>query len=188
MRWRGGLVRWVVNIERISAVTLKVARMRNAVRFYRDVLGMEIIYGGEDDCFSSLRTKQGKGPILNLEQGPPAVSWADCLLRYGRGCDLGHTCRKKVFIRRVRRTLHGANDISICPIRMGMSCRLRVRYDTRHECREAPGSRDGPGKEVPMAYYKIRFEVWCDWSPEESDLEEIAQNISAGEAICTKRV
>jgi hypothetical protein len=28
-----------------------------------------------------------------------------------------------------------------------------------------------------MAYYKIRFEVWCDWSPEESDLEEIAQNI-----------
>jgi hypothetical protein len=39
-----------------------------------------------------------------------------------------------------------------------------------------------------MAYYKIRFEVWCDWNPEESDLEEIAQNISAGEAICTKRV
>jgi hypothetical protein len=39
-----------------------------------------------------------------------------------------------------------------------------------------------------MAYYKIRFEVWCDWNPEESDLEEIAQNICAGEAICTKRV
>ena len=39
-----------------------------------------------------------------------------------------------------------------------------------------------------MAYYKIRFEVWCDWNPEESDLEEIAQNIGAGEAICTKRV
>jgi catechol 2,3-dioxygenase-like lactoylglutathione lyase family enzyme len=75
MRLRGGLVRWVVNIERISAVTLKVASMRNAVQFYRDVLGMDIIYGGEEDCFSSLRTKQGKGPILNLEQGPPAVSW-----------------------------------------------------------------------------------------------------------------
>jgi hypothetical protein len=39
-----------------------------------------------------------------------------------------------------------------------------------------------------MAYYKIRFEVWCDWNPEESDIEEIAQNISAGEAICTKRM
>jgi catechol 2,3-dioxygenase-like lactoylglutathione lyase family enzyme len=64
-----------VNIEMISAVTLKVSDMTVAVRFYRDVLGMDIIYGGEEDCFSSLRTKQGKGPILNLEQGPPAVSW-----------------------------------------------------------------------------------------------------------------
>src|SRR3977135_2801277 len=38
-----------------------------------------------------------------------------------------------------------------------------------------------------MAYYKVRIEVWCDWNPAESDLEEIAENISAGEAICTKR-
>jgi len=29
--------------------------MANSVRFYRDVLGMEIIYGGEEDCFSSFR-------------------------------------------------------------------------------------------------------------------------------------
>jgi len=33
----------------------------------------------------------------------------------------------------------------------------------------------------------LRIEVWCDWNPGESDLEEIAQNISAQEAICTKR-
>ena len=64
-----------VNIEKISAVTLKVASMTNSVRFYRDVLGLEIIYGGEDDCFSSLRTKQGKGPILNLEQGRSVTDW-----------------------------------------------------------------------------------------------------------------
>jgi len=38
-----------------------------------------------------------------------------------------------------------------------------------------------------MAYYRVWIEVWCDWNPAESDLEEIAQNISAGEAICTKR-
>jgi hypothetical protein len=38
-----------------------------------------------------------------------------------------------------------------------------------------------------MSYYKVRIEVWCDWDPAESDLEEIAENISAGEAICTKR-
>jgi len=23
-----------------------------------------------------------------------------------------------------------------------------------------------------MAYYKLRLDVWCDWDPEESDLEE----------------
>ena len=38
-----------------------------------------------------------------------------------------------------------------------------------------------------MAYYKVRIEVWCDWNPAESDLEEIVQNTSAGEAICTKQ-
>lgn len=38
-----------------------------------------------------------------------------------------------------------------------------------------------------MAYYKVLIEVWCDWNPAESDIEEIAGNISAGEAICTKR-
>jgi hypothetical protein len=38
-----------------------------------------------------------------------------------------------------------------------------------------------------MAYHKILIEVWCDWDPEASDLEEIVENISAGDAICTKR-
>jgi hypothetical protein len=38
-----------------------------------------------------------------------------------------------------------------------------------------------------MAYYKVRIEVWCDWNPVESDVKEIAENISAGEALCTKR-
>ena len=38
-----------------------------------------------------------------------------------------------------------------------------------------------------MAYYKVRIEVWCGWNPADSALEEIAENISAGEAICTRR-
>jgi len=42
-------------------------------------------------------------------------------------------------------------------------------------------------KELVMAYYKVRIEVWCDWNPAESDLEEIVQNTSTGEAICTKQ-
>jgi catechol 2,3-dioxygenase-like lactoylglutathione lyase family enzyme len=64
-----------VNVERISAVTLRVANMGASVRFYRDVLGLKVTYGGEEAYFSSLRTKDGKDPILNLEQGKPATEW-----------------------------------------------------------------------------------------------------------------
>ena len=38
-----------------------------------------------------------------------------------------------------------------------------------------------------MAYYKGRIEVWCDWNPAESDLDDIAQAMGVGEAICTER-
>ena len=62
-------------VEKISAVTLKVASMRTSVRFYKDVLGMEIIYGGEGGSFSSLRAKDAECPILNLEQGRPVPGW-----------------------------------------------------------------------------------------------------------------
>ena len=38
-----------------------------------------------------------------------------------------------------------------------------------------------------MAYYKVRIEVWCDWNPAESDLDDISQAMGVGEALCTKR-
>ena len=47
----------IAMIEKISAVTLRVADMRVSVRFYRDVLGLELIYGSEESYFTSLRTK-----------------------------------------------------------------------------------------------------------------------------------
>src|SRR5713226_7853952 len=62
-------------IQKISAITLKVADMNVSVRFYRDVLGMELVYGGKDAYFSSLRTTDAEFPILNLEQGRPITSW-----------------------------------------------------------------------------------------------------------------
>ena len=64
-----------MRVEKMSAVTLKVASMRNSVRFYKDVLDMEIIYGGEDGSFSSLRAKDTNIPILNLEQGHSVAGW-----------------------------------------------------------------------------------------------------------------
>jgi hypothetical protein len=38
-----------------------------------------------------------------------------------------------------------------------------------------------------MAYDKVRIEVWCDWNPAESDLEDIAQSMGVkGFAPCAK--
>src|SRR5262249_48844718 len=61
-------------VEKISAVTLRVAIMEASVRFYKDVLGLEIIYGGESSYFTSLRTKDGD-TILNLEHGNAGIRW-----------------------------------------------------------------------------------------------------------------
>ena len=38
-----------------------------------------------------------------------------------------------------------------------------------------------------MTYFKVRLEIWCDGNPAESDLEDIAQSVGVGEAICTMR-
>jgi len=62
-------------LERISAVTLRVTNMTKSVRFYRDVLGMELLYGGEDAGFSSLRARDEQSAILNLEQGDTVTRW-----------------------------------------------------------------------------------------------------------------
>ena len=64
-----------ITVEKISAVTFRVLNMKASVRFYKDVLGMEIIYGGEDGSFSSLRAKEANTPILNLEQGRSVPGW-----------------------------------------------------------------------------------------------------------------
>ena len=62
-------------IEKISAVTFRVANMTESVRFYRDVLGMELLYGGEDAGFSSLRARDAQSAILDLEPGDRVTRW-----------------------------------------------------------------------------------------------------------------
>ncbi|MGA8440786.1 MAG: VOC family protein [Candidatus Sulfotelmatobacter sp.] len=62
-------------IEKISAVTFQVVNMTDSVRFYRDVLGMELLYGGDGTGFSSLRARDAQSAILNLEQGDSVTRW-----------------------------------------------------------------------------------------------------------------
>jgi catechol 2,3-dioxygenase-like lactoylglutathione lyase family enzyme len=62
-------------LEKISAITFRVLNMKASVQFYRDVLGMELLYGGEQASFSSLRTNDSESAILNLEQGDTVQRW-----------------------------------------------------------------------------------------------------------------
>jgi catechol-2,3-dioxygenase len=42
-----------IMVGKISAVTFRVSNMKASVQFYRDVLGMDLLYGGEGTAFSS---------------------------------------------------------------------------------------------------------------------------------------
>ncbi len=64
-----------MTIERISAVTIKVRDMARSVHFYREVLGLEIIYGGELAAFTSFRAAGAHDAILNLEHGEFSDGW-----------------------------------------------------------------------------------------------------------------
>src|SRR5437879_4888197 len=64
-----------IMVEKISAVTFRVSNMKASVQFYRDVLGMELLYGGETAGFSSLRAKHAESAILNLEEANTVTQW-----------------------------------------------------------------------------------------------------------------
>src|SRR5437667_10533194 len=64
-----------IMVEKISAVTIRDSNMKASLQFYRDVLGMEVLYAGEGAFFSSLRAGEAESAILNLEQGKPVDGW-----------------------------------------------------------------------------------------------------------------
>jgi catechol 2,3-dioxygenase-like lactoylglutathione lyase family enzyme len=57
-------------IEKTSAITLNVADMEASVRFYRDALGMDLLDGGPNAGFTSLRIPGSEFPIINLHSLP----------------------------------------------------------------------------------------------------------------------
>ena len=64
-----------MNVEKISAITIKVNDMARSVHFYNRLLGLKVLYGGENAYFSSLQTHGMKDTILNLEKGHVTPVW-----------------------------------------------------------------------------------------------------------------
>src|SRR5260370_8205673 len=58
--------RMAPTIEKISAITFRVLNMKASVQFYRDVLGMELLSGGEQASFLFLFSAR-----LSLGTFPP---------------------------------------------------------------------------------------------------------------------
>src|SRR5258708_11263325 len=113
-------------VEKISAITLRVANMRASVRFYKDVLGLEIIYGSEGSYFTSLRTKDGD-TILNLEHGNAGIRWGRLIFHVSDVDRFWAYLMEKGFHPDSPQDASWANVISICPILMAMSFHLLVR-------------------------------------------------------------
>ena len=66
-----------LNVQYISAVTLAVADMARSVDFYRDKVGLEILYGGAAASFSSFKLGEGYlNLILDSNRTPDApLAW-----------------------------------------------------------------------------------------------------------------
>jgi catechol 2,3-dioxygenase-like lactoylglutathione lyase family enzyme len=116
-------------IEKISAVTFRVVNMKASVQFYRNVLGMELLYGGERVSFSSLRASDSESVILNLEQGDGVQPWGRLIFHVTDVDAFWKLLREKDLILKFPETRLGVSAISTCSIRMATSCRLLGRYD-----------------------------------------------------------
>ncbi len=64
-----------MNVEKISAITIKVNDLARSEHFYNRLLGLKVLYGGENAYFSSLQTLGVKDTILNLEKGHATPVW-----------------------------------------------------------------------------------------------------------------
>ena len=75
------------SIAHISAVTLAVVEMAASVAFYRQ-LGFDVVYGGPDAPFSTMRAGES---VINLRRAPAGARnpWDRVILRV-RGVDALH--------------------------------------------------------------------------------------------------
>src|SRR6266700_6782942 len=130
-----------LKVERISAVTFRVSNMNASVQFYRDVLGMEVLYGAEE--------LRGSLPCVRKTRTLPSSIWRRAR---PRRAGVGSSFMSRMWMRsgeaskdwdsrlKDREMLLGMSGISTCSTRMGMSCRLRGRYN---DIRKAPAPRRG---------------------------------------------
>ena len=102
--------------------------MTASVQFYRNVLGMELLYGGERSGFSSLRAKAAESVILNLESGNSVTRWGRIIFHV-TDVDAFWTLLKGAgFDPEIPQNASWGNATFTFWIRMDTSCHLLGRY------------------------------------------------------------
>ncbi len=66
------------------------------MEFYRDVLGMRLLYGGPGAAFSSLQMDDTEFPILNLETGRPEKTGCELIFHVADVDSSWHHCVKRM--------------------------------------------------------------------------------------------
>ena len=140
-------------VEKISPVILQVANMEASVCFYQDVLGLEIIYGGEGSYFTSLRTKDG-ATILNLEHGNAGIQWGRLIFHVSDVDRFWAYLIEKAFIQTAHTMARGANVIFIWPILMAMRFHLLVRSSLGGFLEKPSASHPAPENPVHVLFQK----------------------------------
>ena len=114
-----------LTVEKISAVTLRVSNMKASVQFYRDVLGMELLYGGETAGFSSLRAKHAESVILNLEEANTVTQWGRLIFYVADVDEVWRHLRNEDLIRRSHKMRCRVAPVAMTtwrPLQPGKSC------------------------------------------------------------------
>lgn len=77
-----------MTVESISAITLSVRDMARSVTFYRDQVGLDLLYGGESAGFTSFRVGSG---YVNLIASEQEIHWWGRAIFYVDNVDSLHT-------------------------------------------------------------------------------------------------
>jgi catechol 2,3-dioxygenase-like lactoylglutathione lyase family enzyme len=133
-------------IEKISAITFRVLNMKASVHFDRDVLGMELLYGGEHASFSSLRANDSESAILSLEQGDNVSRWGRLIFHVLDVHGFWTHLKERGFNPEIPRDASWGER---CSIRMATSCRLLSRCNelARRMCPDGLWSPSGAALE-----------------------------------------
>jgi hypothetical protein len=113
-----------MNVEKISALTIKVNDMARSVHFYNRLLGLKVLYGGENACFSSLQTLGERDTSLNLEKGHVTPAWGRIIF-YDEDVDgFWAHMKEKNSVPQGPEMQHGVRDTSIYTIQTATNCHL----------------------------------------------------------------